>query len=339
MMQFLYGVFFSALFVFFSYSTCPASSTTITPFYTFNQSPLVQIYGLPAAESAVVEPPGKTLGLLSFDIANNYASDDNDRETVLLDGESDRLTLALRRGIASNLEIGFDLPLVAYNGGILDGFIEEWHDFFGLPQGNRRDNGHGELLYHYSKDGEDRLRMDQAGLGIGDLRFGAGWQLYHDNSSGPAAVALRASLKLPTGNSSRLRGSGSTDLALWLTGSDDYFLPGSWGQLTLFAAAGGMAMMDGDILKEQQRNLVGFGTLGFGWSPAEWVALKAQFSSHTPFYNGSDLDELSEPAVQLIFGGTYYFSRFTALDIALSEDITVTTSPDFAMHLALSRHF
>lgn len=339
MMQFLSGVFFSALFVFLSYSTCQAEASAVTPFYTFNQNPLVQIYGLPAAESATVEPRGSTLALLSFDLANSYAVDDNDRESVLLDGESDRLTFAFRRGISSRWELGLDLPLVAYNGGILDGFIEEWHDIFGLPQGNRRDTGHGELLFQYTKDGQERLRMDQGGLGIGDLRLGAGWQLYHDGSSEPAAVALRASLKLPTGNPSKLHGSGSTDIAIWLTGSDEYLLPGSWGELTLFAAAGGMALTDGDVLEEQQRNLVGFGTLGLGWLPAEWLALKAQFSSHSPFYDGSDLNELSEPTVQLIFGGSCYLSSRTALDIALSEDITVTTSPDFALHLALSRHF
>lgn len=338
MMQFLCGAFLSAC-VFLSYCTCYAESVKITPFYTFNQSPLVQIYGLPAAESAAVETPGSTFALVSFDIANNYARDGNDRESILLDGESDRLTLALRHGIAPRLEIGIDLPLVAYNGGVLDAFIEQWHEVFGLPQGNRRDSGHGELLFGYTKDAEERVRMDQGGIGIGDLRLGAGWQLYHDGSLDPAAVTLRASLKLPTGDSSRLHGSDSTDLAIWLTGSDDYLLPGRWGQLTLLAAAGGMAMTDGEVLKDQQRNLVGFGTLGLGWSPAEWVALKAQFSSHTPFYSGSDLDELSGPTVQLIFGGTCYFSSSTALDIAISEDITVTTSPDFALHLALSRRF
>lgn len=338
MMQFLCGSFLSA-FVFLSVCTCHAETVKITPFYTFNQNPLVQIYGVPAAESATIEAPGSTLALLSFDIANSYATDDNDRESVLLDGESDRLTLAFRRGIAPRLEIGIDLPLVAYNGGVLDAFIEQWHEVFGLPQGNRTDTGHGELLFRYTKDDQERIRMDEAGIGIGDVRLGAGWQLYHDGSSDPAAVTLRASLKLPTGNSSRLHGSDSTDLAIWLTGSDDYLLPGRWGQLTLLAAAGGMALTDGEVLEDQQRNFAAFGTLGLGWSPAEWIALKAQFSSHTPFYSGSDLEELSDPTVQLIFGGAFYFSPRTTLDIAFSEDITVTTSPDFALHLALIRRF
>jgi uncharacterized protein DUF3187 len=43
--------------------------------------------------------------------------------------------------------------------------------------------------------------------------------------------------------------------------------------------------------------------------------------------------------VQLLFGGTYAFSSTTALDIAFSEDISVATSPDVALHLAVSHQF
>jgi hypothetical protein len=316
-----------------------ADPLAITPFYSSNQSPLVQIYGLPWAESALIQPSGRTWGLLALEVANNFASQHNSREEITLDGESARVTLALRHGISDRLELGMDLPLIDYNGGIFDRFIEQWHSFFGLPKGKRSDAPRDRLLFSYERDGRQRLRMEESDIGIGDIRLSSGWQLYQSGSSNPLAVALRASLKLPTGSSARLHGSGSTDIALWLTGSDDHLLPGSWGHLTLFLAGGGMAMTEGKVLKEQQRNLVGFGSLGFGWSPAEWLALKAQFSSHTPFYQGSDLSELGDLAVQLLIGGTCAFTSRTALDIAVSEDISVGTSPDVALHLGLSHQF
>lgn len=311
----------------------------ITPFHTFNQSPLVQIFGLPAAESAIVEGPGHARALVALDVANNYASHETEREKIILDGEGYRVTLALRRGIGSDLELGFDLPLVGYYGGVFDGFIEGWHDFFDLPQGNRGEFAHDRLLFSYARNGEERLRMDDAGMGLGDLRLGAGWQLYRDDSPNPRALALRGSLKLPTGESGRLRGSGSTDLALWLTGSDDFALPGRWGHLALFAAAGGMALTGGDVLGDQQKDAAAFGTAGFGWSPRGWIALKAQFSGHTPFYRGSALQEIAEPAAQFVIGGTLGFGARTALDIAVSEDVSVAGSPDVALHLGLSRRF
>ena len=317
-----------------------AGAAEITPFYTQNQSPLVQIFGLPAAGNAVVSATGHGEGLLALDVASNFAHGTNGAsgETILLDGESYRTTLALRYGICKGVEAGIDLPFVGYGGGFLDGFIEGWHDFFNLPQGGRTDAPHNRLLYTYSRNGQERLRIDDASFGIGDLRLTGGVQLYHDGSSNPLALALRSSLKLPTGDSGRLHGSGSTDLALWLTGSDDYALP-AWGHLTLFGAAGGMVMSDGDVLQGQQRNVAGFGSLGIGWSPVEVIAFKTQLSGHTPFYRGSELRELGSNALQIVVGGTIAFSGQTALDIGVSEDIAVDTSPDVVFHLALTRRF
>jgi len=320
-------------------STCNADPLAITPFYTFNQSPLVQIYGLPAAESAIIQPPGHAWSLLAIDVASNYTSHVTNRESILLDGESDRLTLAVRYGLTDRLEMGMDLPWVGYNGGIFDNFVEGWHRFFGLPQGGRTRAPHDRLLFTYSKDDQERLRLDNANSGIGDIRLNSGWQLYHEGGPNPCALALRASLKLPTGSSSELRGSGSTDFALWLTASDDFPLSKWWGHVTLFGAAGALAMTNGQVLKDQQQNLAGFGSLGMGWSPRDWIALKTQVSLHSPFYQGSDLGELSRTAVQLLIGGTLAFSSQTALDIAVSEDARVATSPDVALHLGLSHQF
>jgi hypothetical protein len=316
-----------------------AADLVITPFYTFNQSPLVQIFGLPAAESAVIQQPGHCWSLLAADVANDFAPDASRRERVILDGESYRLNVALRYGIAENLEIGLDLPWVGYSGGILDGLIGGWHSFFGLYQGKRPETPNDRLLFSYSRDGEERLHLDHASFGLVDLRLGGAWQLYQSDSFPTRAVALRASLKLPTGSSSKLHGSGSTDLALWLSGSDDYlfsFLPG---HLTLYGAAGAMALTKGQVLEEQQNHLVGFGTLGLGWSPAQWIAIKTQMSTNSPFYHGSNLKELGKYALQLAFGGTLGLTSQTALDIAVSEDISVDTAPDFSIHLGASHQF
>lgn len=309
----------------------------ITPFQTTNQSPLVQIFGLPAAERSIVLPKGTTEGMVTVDIANNFASSTAGREEILLDGESYRTALVMRHGFSDRMEGGIDIPFIGHGGGVFDSFIEGWHDFFGMPDGGRKDEPRDRLLYSYSKNGSETYRMDRSEFGLGDIRLSGGVQLYDDGKPNPRAIALRGSLKLPTGNYRRLHGSGSTDVSLWFTGSDDYQLP--LGHLTLFGAAGGMVMTDGDVLQEQQKNLVGFGSLGLGWAPAGWVALKTQLSGHTPFYGGSDLNELSGNALQLLVGGTLYFPGNVSLDIGVSEDIAVDTSPDVALHLALRKVF
>lgn len=316
-----------------------ARCADITPFHTFNQSPLVQIFGLPAAEPAVLQPAGRSRSLLALDIANSFARDTTPRDEILIDGESYRITLALRHGITEKFEAGIDIPWVGHGAGVFDSFIEGWHDFFGLPRGGRKEAPRNRLLYAYDRYGQEQLRLDNSTFGMGDIRLTGGLQLYHDRQPNPRAVALRTSIKLPTGSSSRLHGSGSTDVALWVTASDDYPLPDAWGHLALFGSAGGMVMTNGDVLPDQQRNLAGFGSLGVGWSPAEWIALKTQISGNTPFYRDSDLPELDNPSFLLTIGGTLAFSSDTALDIGVSEDLAVSTAPDVALHLGLSHRF
>jgi hypothetical protein len=100
-----------------------------------------------------------------------------------------------------------------------------------------------------------------------------------------------------------------------------------------------MAMTNGDVLPEQQRHEVGFGSIGAGWSPLKWLALKVQLDAHTPFYKDSELRELSQNAVQLLIGGTLALSERTTLEIAVSEDIATLTSPDVVFHFDLGIRF
>lgn len=320
------------------YHPCPASGVEITPFYTQNQSPVVQIFGLPAAGDSRVLSKGRSSAIIAADVASNFVNDVSSGEIILLDGESYRFALTLRYGVTDRIEAGVEIPYVGQGGGFLDGFIIGWHNFFGLPQSGREEAPRNRLLYSYSKNGGNRFLVDDSSFDVGDVRFFGAMQIYDDGEVNPRSVALRASVKAPTGDSDELHGSGSTDFALWLTASDDYRLPAWLGHFTVFGAAGGMAMTKGNIIKDRQRNVGGFATFGFGWGPADWIALKAQVSGHTPFFR-SELRTLGKDALQLVVGGTLAFSPWTSLDIGVSEDLIVTTSPDVAFHLALKSLF
>jgi hypothetical protein len=308
----------------------------IVPFYTFNQSPLVQIHGLPPIDNSRLVPVDRVTGLVSADIASNFAIDSNGTERITLDGETYRFVLAARYGFAKGFECGIDIPYVVHNGGFLDGFIEGFHSFFGFPNGDRENAPRNRLLYAYGVNGNDRLNRTDSVSGLGDIRISSAMQLYNNDDG--AAVALRAGLKLPTGNSSRLLGSGSTDFALWLTAGEDFKLP-ALGHLTGFGAIGGMVMSSGDILKGQQRDLAGFGSLGIGWSPLEWLAFKVQANGHTSLYRNSSLREIDGSSVQLVSGGSLGLGKDTMLDIGVSEDVIVQTSPDVVFTLTLRTLF
>ena len=310
----------------------------ITPFRTANRNPLLQMHGIPAVTSSDLQPAGHLELSLSQDVASNYSVSSKNGESILLDGELYRWGLNVNYGITDHLELGIEVPFELQTGGILDHFIMGWHNFFGLPQGGRDSAPNNRLRYRYYKDGVNRLDVSRESGGIGDMSLLAGYQLYscrierdHDT------LALRTQLTVPTGNSRELLGSGSTDLALFVTGAMNR--QSAWGTTGVFASAGGMYSSEGDILKDQRRNLAGFGTVGIGAAPAEWIAFKVQGNFNTPLYKGSSLRELGKNALLLTFGGTLKLPDNYLLDIGVGEDVFVSTAPDVTFNLALSRRF
>jgi hypothetical protein len=333
-----YIVYFS-IFAFLLQCLCPYTiqAVDITPFDTKNQSPVVQIYGLPGTGTAVLLSPGQGEFRTVLDYSSNYVDDAKKGEHIVLDGETARIIVGGRYGLSDKVECGVEIPYVIHGGGFLDSFIIHYHDFFGFSQGGRDQAPRNRLHYLYTRDGEEKMKVDSSSNGLGDISLTAGFQIYHDKNEYPRAVALRTSLKLPTGDSDQLQGSGSMDMAVWITASDDHKL--SSGHWTLFGAAGLMGMTDGKVLQEQQQNLVGFGTVGAGWSPLSWIAFKLQMNAHTPFFSDSDLKELDANAVQLLIGGTLSLSKQTTLDIGVSEDLAVKTSPDVSFHFDVRTRF
>lgn len=313
-----------------------AAPLEITPFDSNNQSPLVGIYGLPGPGNFLLLPAGKTTAGINIALASNYAVDDNPREKIILDGETTRLTLTVRHAFSSRLEAGIRMPYIIQGGGFLDSFIEDYHSAFAFPQGGRDMAPRNRSLYHYRKDGVDRLLVHAAGAGFGDLGFTAAYQIKENRDSGQG-LTLNIGIKLPTGDSDEFRGSGSADLSLWLTGGAD--LGRAAGKWTAYGSLGAMFMTESDVLPEQQKSWVGFGSLGLGWIPLPRLAFKVQTDIHSAFYNGSNLTELADTAVQLVAGGTVALWEGSTLDIGIGEDLVVKSSPDVVFYLNLRQSF
>ncbi len=327
-----------AFSLFCSCGTASAADMEITPFSTFNQSPLVQIYGLPHETSAAIVPPGSFHVALTQDLSSNYTVNRNGQEKITLDGETYRTTFSARYGIASRWEAGIEIPYLVQGGGFLDSFVIDWHNTFGLPQGNRDTATKNSINYSYFKDGVQRLLVNRSGSGIGDITLTGGFSLYDVRDTGSHnRLALKGAVKLPTGDSSNLFGSGSTDYMLQLCGSMINY--SEWGSLGVYGSAGGLAMSGSDVLRDQHNPLAAVGTLGFGWGPASWISFKVQLNGNTPLYRDSSLGELSKSPLLLILGGALTLPGEYLLDIGVSEDVAVTTAPDVSFHLGLSKRY
>jgi hypothetical protein len=314
-----------------------ADTSRVVPFATRNQNPLVAVHGLPLAESATVLGAGKTSLRLGIDAANSYTIETGRNEGIVLDGETWRVNIAVRYGLGNGVELGIEIPYVSHSGGMFDPVINSWHDITGLPDGNRESTDNNQLAYQYITAGRMPLDIDNATSGLGDVRVSCAFRLYGDNSGNGRSLSLHAGIKLPTGESSAMTGSGGTDLSVSLAGNDRTLL--SPYRLTIYGSGGIVLLEGGRILEHQQRNLAGFGTAGIGWRPLKWLIPKIQVDWHSPFYSNSDLDPVNSWSAQLVLGGTIILPGETALDLAVVEDVIVDSAPDVVFHVTLRRQF
>ncbi len=310
-------------------------STEIRPLYSFNQSPLIQIYGLPAIGEARILPQDESTLELHLQIANNFTGTQSSSEFLNLDGETHRLTVAWRQGLSTGWEWGFEVPYLSHNGGFLDNSIEHFHQITGLPQNGRTNTAFNQINYRYIRNRVDLINVTHPVDGPGDVRLLAAKQINTDETSEGNATALRASLKIPTGDYSELLGSGSTDLALWLSTATK-FQPDAW---SLYGGGGILLMSAGKVLPSQQRNQVEFGTLGFSRRFFPRVALNVQLDAHSSFYDYTSLRQLNHYAIQGLAGLNWELAPRTFLEFSISEDLIVNTSPDVVFSFSLALPF
>ncbi len=301
-----------------------------------NQNPFLQVFGLPPFQSATLAADDALKYDLSFDLVSHADADDNALEDFAVDGESYFLTLSLRRGVTKKLELGIDVPLVAHAGGFLDQTIEGWHDFLGLSNSKRRGPSN-QLGFRYSRAGNSLYELNSATFGLGDIQLTAAMPLRQANDSSDLSIALRSSVKLPTGAEDELRGSGATDFSLGLYASDRHIL---WKHtLDISGFAGVLLLGEGDILSEIQRSAVPYGGVAAAWWMTERFGITTQLYAQGAYFN-SDLEELGGESVQFAVGFDYRLQRpGLSLLFAIVEDIVPakTTTPDFAVHFSIRR--
>lgn len=299
-----------------------------------NQNPFLQIFGLPPFQSATLATEGTTNYNVGFDLVNHADDGDNALEEFAVDGESYFLTLSLRRGMTQRLELGIDLPLIAHAEGFLDNAIEGWHDTFGLSN-SKRDGLSNQLGFRYVNANNAQYELSSPTFGIGDIQLTAAMPLKQASDTSSRSVALRSSIKFPTGAEDELRGSGAMDFSLGLYASDTRTL---WERgLDVSGFVGALLLGDGDVLASIQRSAVPYGGMAATWHATENLRITTQIYAQGAYFD-SDLDELGGASVQFAVGGAYRLPRRgLSLSLAIVEDLIANATPDFALHFSVRR--
>lgn len=318
---------FRGLLVFILLIPSLAAEPLTDPFHTANRHPIIHPYGLPNARSAYILDKDSWQSLSNIEIGT-IAIGESPGANVIFDGETHEYFLDLSYGINDLWEVGFSINYLSHTGGGLDNLITEWHDIFGLPNGDRNLQGTHELIYYVEDTSGVRLDFRDHQKGFGDMQFHFGYQLTEQEKK---ASSLRGVLKIPTGAAEKLTGSEGVDLALsYHYSQKDIFDDGEpW---TWHANLGLLYTEKGKILSDIRRQWMVFSSTTLAWNN-DLLALKLQFDYHSPFYRSSN-SNIDDHALQVVFGGTVKIDRKNFIDIAVTEDIQVRQSPDIVFILS-----
>ena len=292
-----------------------------TPLQTHNLNPLTLVYGLPLVSPARLSPLSSFS--TSLNVSNTINAEDKAGETLFIDGETTELNLIYSFSFNSNTSFRIVMPFIKHQAGSLDSFIDDFHQTFGFPEGDRPEYPTDQFLFLYQLNSNDVVRFDQPNSGLGDIKIETAYQLY---DLGNQVGSLWSSLKLPTGDSQQLTGSDRIDVAVWYAAENNY-LP-DW---SYYYNLGLLLTGKSDIIPNKQNTDIYFGSGGIEWRTTDIVTLNIQLDFHSAFYQ-SNTTFLGD-SVQISSGGHIKVTPQSQLEIVVVEDIYVGASPDVTFQL------
>ncbi|XOV84523.1 MAG: DUF3187 family protein [bacterium] len=302
------------------------------PLRVRNLSPVVQLYGMPRATGARTLTDTLELSV-NIEAANNFQSERRDQTFVFFDGESVLSSLRVRGGLGERWEWGVELPYMAHTGGAFDGVVDEFHELFGLPDGNRSLAPRGRLGYLVSAHGVVYADFSDSVTSYGDLRGFVGLQLMDRPGQ---ALALRSQIKFPTGKVEDLSGSEGMDVSVW--GEYEIDLISALLDVRLTLAGGVSYLGQGELLPEAQVSWLGFGHVGLQIPLHPRIEFLAQLDAHTDVIeSGNPL--IADGGVLGTIGGRFGLTDRLWLDLAIIEDLQNESASDVVFQILLGTQF
>jgi thioredoxin-related protein len=258
----------------------------------------------------------------------SYSPDDR-----RLDYESLLSRAAVAYGLSDTVQIELELQDLSRFGGSMDGFIEAFHELFGLGQEDREDFPRGENVFQLDpQDGEPGV---MAG-GSGTVQQNVLVTLQHNVTCGTdvwPAFSYALSLRHPLGGEDQLDGPSDLDVGLSVAASRRF---GSevYGYLELNHVWFGSDEFAGIELERRQLSAL----VGLEWRyGARSSALVQLLRSGGAAVRREPFDDV---ASELTLGWKRELTTGTVLELGLIENVfDFDNSPDFGVHFGLTHRF
>jgi hypothetical protein len=292
------------------------------PFETRDQNLFNLIHGQALPTNARLNKKSQSWWSTSLVITNTLNIQNHNNESIYLDYEAYRFNLAYQYGLDENWNIKFDIPLIHQSGGIFDSSIDKWHDFFGLPRGQRPITEHNQYEVQYDLSSQSLVDLNEDNTALGDIQIAIARSVIENKKT---TMSLWASVKLATGDKDKLSGNGATDFSAWA--AINHQLNNNW---RVNLNAGAVVLGDDTYQDIPLSDYALYGHIMLAWLATENINLKVQLQGHSSYYDKSQLDILSDTYF-LTFGTAIKINNCQQLDFAISEDIKVDSSPDISL--------
>lgn len=305
---------------------CGASAVA-APFPSSDPNPLLAGFALTAP--ARLQSNGQSSAQIAIEWSSTAVVQQTGNEALTVDAESRELRLGLQRAFGERFEARIQLPYRTTGGGSLDGPIESWHDFFGLPNGPRASLPRGRLNIDYRRNGITVVKIADTDLsGAGDIALDFGYRL---QDAATRATSLWAGVLLPTGDEDKLTGNGAVGGSLAVAHTQKLH-----DRFELFGHVAVHLRGSGEILESQRKSLVWSAMAGTDYRATSRLTITAQFDSHSATFNDTGLDLLGAAHI-FTFGGDYAWPSGWRLQVSVAEDVKVEASPDVTFALTLRK--
>ena len=254
----------------------------------------------------------KTLQKNSFKLGANFiwSNGFNLEENILFDSETRVVNLNTDYGVTDSFQVGLNVPIVWRGAGVLDNFITQFHDTFGLPQGNRERQD--QDLYQVTGRNSDGSRFSHTDTGteLGDITLRSKYLLTPGNQQS-SAWSLLSEVRLPTATANTY-GQDAIDIQLGILGSK------AWQETALYWGASYIYFFDQQIegIQFDAHNLQGF--LGLEYALSEKVSLLTSFLVTNAALTG--IDGIPGYTTYIDIGAKYKLNQRSTLEFLLREN-------------------
>jgi hypothetical protein len=253
--------------------------------------------------------PGRWVADVGLEYASTIEYNVLPEATFLLDSELLRVRAAVSRDLSPRAFLLAEAELLGAYSGFLDGFLEWYHNVFGIEIPERERRPKNDFLYAADLIGRAPLLREPRDLFLGDLRVGLGVRTGH-------AVQSVVALTLPTSTGPAGYGRGEVSASLLNT----VRLPLTPRLVFEGSLSGGYTPSHGP-LAEWQREIFLAGSSGLRWRVWGRQSLYGNLLLHSPYYHDTTIPALDRRELSFDFGWILAGNHGRELRVGMTEDL------------------